>query len=229
MDQHFFYQANPESATFITGVSHDSSDGAWYLHSKDGTAPENKQQITEEEAQKILDSYTWIEIRWLPLKRFGEPPVIIDYSDPYAQYIAESLLRYEDAKNFTYTLMDLNGDGIEELITCRQDTESMDIYTIQNGKLQPYATSISFICEGGILEVCEEDKDQGRYYGFYRCGANGPEFIEKVVRDPITLYWGYAQAGQNGKNVREEKAMAVIASYQRLSLEMKSFTEYPMQ
>lgn len=229
MDQHFFYQANPESATFITGVSHDSSDGAWYLHSKDGTAPENKQQITEEEAQKILDSYTRIEIRWLPLKRFGEPPVIIDYSDPYAQYIAESLLRYEDAKNFTYTLMDLNGDGIEELITCRQDTESMDIYTIQNGELQPYATSISFICEGGILEVCEEDKDQGRYYGFYRCGANGPEFIEKVVRDPITLYWGYAQAGQKGKNVREEKAMAVIASYQRLSLEMKSFTEYPMQ
>ena len=233
MDQHFFYQANPESATFITGVSHDSSDGAWYLHSKDGTAPENKQQITEEEAQKILDSYTRIEIRWLPLKRFGEPPVIIDYSDPYAQYIAESLLRYEDAKNFTYTLMDLNGDGTEELITCQprfgQDSANLDIYTIQNGQLQPYASNISFICEGGVLEECEEDIDQGRYYGFYRCGADGPEFIEKVVRDPTTLYWGYVQAGQEGQNVREEKAMAVIDSYQHLNLEMKPFTEYPMQ
>ena len=37
----------------------------------------------EEEAQNILDSYTRVKFRWLPLKRFGEPPVSMDYSDPY--------------------------------------------------------------------------------------------------------------------------------------------------
>lgn len=231
--QHFFYQANPESPAFITGVSRDTSDGTWYLHSKDGTDPENKTQITEEEAQEILNSYTRIEIRWLPLKRFGEPPVSIEYSDPYAQYVAEALVRYDNARNFTYMRMDLNGDGVEELITRQprfsDSTEDLDIFTVRDGELQQYADGVSFICEGGILEICDNKSDDGRYYGFYRCSENGPEFIEKVVRDPITLYWGYAKAGQNGKTVREEDAMEVIASYQHLSLDMKPFTEYPLR
>ena len=234
MYQHYFYQANAESASFITGVSHDASNGAWYLHSKDGAYTENRKQITEEEAQKILDSYTRVEFRWLPLKRFGEPPVSMDYSDPYAQYIAEALARYDNAKNFSYALVDLNGDSIEELITCQpesgQDTARLRIFTIQDGVLKQYASDISYICTDGILEEYEEGKsDQGEYYAFYRCGATGPEFIEKIVRDPYTLYWGRVQAGQEGRTVREEEAMEVIASYQHLNLDMKLFTEYPMR
>ncbi len=234
MYQHYFYQANAESASFITGVSHDSSNGAWYLHSKDGAYTENRKQITEEEAQNILDSYTRVEVRWLPLKRFGEPPVSMDYSDLYAQYIAEALARYDNAKNFSYALVDLNGDSIEELITCQpesgQDTARLRIFTIQDGVLKQYASDISYICADGILEECEEGKsDQGEYYAFYRCGATGPEFIEKIVRDPYTLYWGRVQAGQEGRTVREEEAMEVIASYQHLNLDMKLFTDYPMR
>lgn len=233
MYQHYFYQANAESASFITGVSYDASDDAWYLHSKDGAYTENRKQITEEEAQNILDSYTRVEFRWLPLKRFGEPPVSMDYSDPYAQYIAEALARYDNAKNFAYALLDVNGDGIEELITRQpgsgQDTASLRIFTIQDGDLKQYASDISYICTGGILEKCEEEQaDQGRYYGFYRCGANGPEFIEKIVRDPYTLYWGRGQAGKDGRTVTEEEAMSVLNSYKRIELDMKPFPEYPL-
>ena len=80
------------------------------------------------------------------------------------------------------------------------------------------------------MEKCEEDNpDQGEYYAFYRCGADGPEFIEKIVRDPITLYWGRSQAGQEGHTVRAEEAQEVIASYQHLSLDMKPFAEYPLK
>lgn len=234
MYQHYFYQANAESASFIIGVSYDASNDTWYLHSKDGAYTENREQIMEEEAQNILDSYTRVKFRWLPLKRFGEPPVSMDYSDPYAQYIAEALVRYDNAKNYTYALVDLNGDSIEELITRQpesgQDTARLRIFTIQDGVLKQYASDISYICADGILEECEEGKsDQGEYYAFYRCGTTGPEFVEKIVRDPYTLYWGRVQAGQEGRTVREEEAMEVIASYQHLSLDMKLFTEYPMQ
>lgn len=229
--QHYFYQANAESASFITGVTYMTSDDTWYLNLKDGT--ENRKQITEEEAQKILDSYTRVEFRWLPLKRFGEPPVSMDYTDPYAQYIAEALVRYDNAKNYTYALMDLNGDSIEELITCQpqsgQDTARLSIYTVQDGELKLYASGISYICAGGILEECEEYDDEGRYYGFYRCGANGAEFVEKIVRDPITLYWGRAQAGQDGRTIREEEAMSVVNSYKRMELDFKPFTDYPLK
>lgn len=232
MYQHYFYQANAESASFITGVTYKTSDDTWYLNLKDGTYTENRKQITEEEAQKILDSYTRVEFRWLPLKRFGEPPVSMDYSDPYAQYIAEALVRYDNAQNYTYALMDLNGDSIEELITCQpesgQDTASLGIFTVQDGELKLYASGISYICAGGILEECEEHADQGRYYGFYRCGANGPEFVEKIVRNPITLYWGRAQAGQDGRTIREEEAMSVVNSYKRMELDFKPFIDYPL-
>lgn len=234
MYQHYFYQANAESASFIIGVSYDASNDTWYLHSKDGAYTENREQIMKEEAQNILDSYTRVKFRWLPLKRFGEPPVSMDYSDPYAQYIAEALVRYDNAKNYTYALMDLNGDNIDELITSQprsgQGVTSLQIFTIQDGERKLYASNISYICTGGILEECEEGQtDPGQYYAFYRCGATGPEFVEKIVRDLYTLYWGRVQAGQEGRTVREEEAMEVIASYQHLSLDMKLFTEYPMQ
>ena len=106
-----------------------------------------------------------------------------------ADMLSGSFTPTTDAKNYTYALMDLNGDSIEELITCQpgsgQDTASLRIFTIQDGELKQYASDISYICAGGILEKCEEEQtDQGRDYGFYRCGANGPEFIEKIVRDP---------------------------------------------
>ena len=234
MYQHYFYQANAESASFITGVSHDSSNGAWYLHSKDGAYTENRKQITEEEAQKILDSYTRVECRWLPLKQFDKAIPTTDYSDPYAQYIADALIRYENVGSFTYAQMDLNGDGVEELITRQpridQDTTDLQIFTIRDGKRELYASNITYVCQGNILEKCEEDNpDQGEYYAFYRCGADGPEFIEKIVRDPITLYWGRSQAGQEGHTVRAEEAQEVIASYQHLSLDMKPFAEYPLK
>lgn len=67
------------------------------------------------------------------------------------------------------------------------------------------------------------------YYAFYRCGVNGPEFIEKIVRDPITLYWGHVEAGKDGRTVTEEEAMLVINSYQRIELDLKPFTKYPLK
>lgn len=234
MYQHYFYQANAESASFLTGVSRDSSDGTWYLHLKDGSYTENRQQITEEEAQNILNSYTRVDFRWLPLKQFGKAIPTADYSDPYAQHIADALIRYENVGSFTYAQMDLNGDGVEELITRQpridQDTTDLQIFTIRDGKRELYASNITYVCQGNILEKCEEDNpDQGEYYAFYRCGADGPEFIEKIVRDPITLYWGRSQAGQEGHTVRAEEAQEVIASYQHLSLDMKPFAEYPLK
>lgn len=181
-----------------------------------------------------MNSYTRVQFRWLPLRQFGKEIPTTDYSDPYAQYIADALTRYENAGSFSYARMDLNGDGVEELITRQpkndQDTADLQIFTIRDGKREVYASNISYICQGNILEECEEESpDWGEYYGFYRCGADGPEFIEKIVRDPITLYWGRGQAGQEGHTVRAEEAQKVIASYHHLNLDMKPFAEYPLR
>lgn len=53
------------------------------------------------------------------------------------------------------------------------------------------------------------------------------EFIEKVVRDPYTLYWGHALAGQDGKTIREDQAWEIINSYKHIDLTMKPSRNIP--
>ena len=228
MFQYNYYQANPESAEFLTGVVYDTKTDKWYRSLDGGT--ENTQPISEAEARGIMDAHPQEEIQWLPLVKFGQPYTYVAYSDPYAAYIANVLDRFSNGEDFTYTLMDLNGDGVQELIIKMPDAQNMGIYTILNGEIKDYAFGVTYICEGNILEECEIWDDTGRrYYGFYRCGAEEAEFIEKVVRDPYTLYWGHAFAGQDGKTIREDQAWEIINSYKHIDLTMKSFTEYPLR
>ena len=228
MFQYNYYQANPESAEFLTGVVHDTVADKWYRSLDGGT--ENTQPISEAEARSIMDAHPQEEIQWIPLVKFGQPYTFVAYADPYSAYIANVLDRFSNGEDFTYTLMDLNGDGVQELITKEPDSTDMQIFTILDGELKEYADDISYICEGNILEACEirEDKED-RYYGFYRCCAEEAAFIEKVVRDPYTLYWGHALAGQDGKTIREDQAWEIINSYKHIDLTMKSFTEYPLR
>lgn len=238
--QHYFYQAEGESASFITGVICDGEN--WYRSLSGGSFEENRELITEEEAQAILDSFTPIEFDWLPLKQYGEPILSITYEDPYARYIASTLERYDDAETFEYTLMDLTEDGEPELVT-RESSYMGDgrkfyelrIHTIKDGELWDMGMDINrftYVCEGGILEESADDPERGQqesYWHYYRCTQNGVESIERVFRDPITMYWGHVVTGQDGKTVTEEKAMSVINSYKRMELDMKPFSEYPFR
>ena len=237
--QYYYYQAGKESATFITGVIHDVNEDIWY-RSLDGSSYDtNREQITAEEAQQIRDSFTKIEVDFLPLVKYGQDVTSIHLTDPYARYIADKMERYEDAVKYQYTLLDVNNDGIEELIT--RDSIMMtngetylilSIHTLRDGELWDMGiNNFTYICEGGILEDSLDFVDYGdgsQYYSFYRCTGNGAEMIEKIVRDPVTLYWGHTLAGQDGKTVTEEKAKSILASYKRLELEWKPFTEYPL-
>lgn len=239
MYQHYYYQANTESATFITGVTRDAT--GWYQNLTDGLEGQ-KTQITESEAQEIMNSYTPIDFEWLPLKRYGEPVLSITYKDPYARYIARTLERYDDADTFEYALMDLTGDGEPELIT-RESSYMGDgrkfydlrVHTIKDGELWDMGIDLNhfaYVCEGGILEESADDPERGQqesYWHYYRCTPNGIESIERISRDPITMYWGHIVTGQDGKTVTEEAAMAVRNSYKRIHLDMKPFEDYPLQ
>ena len=240
--QHYYYQAGPDAATFINGVIYDSTYDEWYRSLSGGAYSENREKIAESEAQEIMNSYTPIDFDWLPLKRYGEPVLSITYKDPYARYIARALERYDDANTFEYTLMDLTGDGEPELIT-RESSYMGDgrkfydlrVHTIRDGDLWDFGIDLNhfaYVCEGGILEESADDPERGQqesYWHYYRCTENGLESIEKVVRDPITMYWGHVVTGQDGKTVTEETAIAVRNSYKRIQLDMKPFSEYPMK
>ena len=236
----YYFRAEAEGLTYLEGL--EKNEDTWYslpVSPTEGPDAEVRTEITEQQAQAIIASYVPLETQpqWQQMKRYGEPVKPIPWTDPYAIYIAEALEWLEDAGKLTYTLMDLNGDGIQELI-------ARDTWTIQAGSTEPeYALSVHTIvdgelvivqgshgmtdvCEGGILMYSEED---GTHYEFYRMKGTELELIEMIYKDRIQKYWVRAVEGENpqSSNCSEETARSYIAQYHPIELNMKPFSEYP--
>ena len=236
----YYFRAEAEGLTFLEGLERE--EGIWYslpvLPPADPRAKE-RTEITEQQAQAIIASYVPLETQpeRQQMKRYGEPVKPIPWTDPYAIYIAEALEWLEDAGKLTYTLMDLNGDGIQELIardtwtTQAGSTEPvyvLSVQTIVDGKLVIVQGShgMTDVCEGGILMYGEED---GTHYEFYRMKGTELELIEMIYQDRIQKYWVRAVEGENpqSSNCSEETARSYIAQYHPIELNMKPFSEYP--
>lgn len=241
-DAWYFYRAEAQTIAYIVGVTYNNRTDVWTLIPDDDPWTEYNRQIPEAEAKQILDAYTRVEFVWRPVKKYGEPYTPVAYSDPYAKYISQLMDRYDEASEYQYMLMDLNGDGVEELITrdnrvqgsYDQESLLLNIHTIEDGKVKKLADGIYHICEGGILEETEEysdPRDTGEFWRYSRLTENGLEMIEKIVRDPVTLVWGRVEAGKEGRDVTEEEAISVVNTYRskRLDMQMKPFSEYPFQ
>ena len=236
----YYFRAEAEGLTFLEGLERE--EGIWYslpvLPAADPRAKE-RTEITEQQAQAIIASYVPLETqpKRQQMKRYGEPVKPIPWTDPYAIYIAKALEWLEDAGKLTYTLMDLNGDGIQELIardtwTIRagstEPVYALSVHTIVDGKLVIVQGShgMTDVCEGGILMYGEED---GTHYEFYRMKGTELELIEMIYQDRIQKYWVRAVEGENpqSSNCSEETARSYIAQYHPIELNMKPFSEYP--
>jgi len=238
--RYYFYRAEAEGASFITGVIYDANEDIWYRSLDGGPYDENREQITTEEAQQIRDSFKRIDVDFLPLVKYGQAVTSIHYTAPYSKYIADKLDRYEEAPDYQYALLDMNGDGVDELITrdniMKTNGETyltLSIHTVRDGELWDMGIyDFAYVCEGGILEKSDDfvgREDGSLYHAFYRYTDNGFEMIEKVVRNPISLHWGHALlAGPDRKTVTEEKAKSILNSYKRMELDWKPFSEYPL-
>lgn len=235
-NRYYFYQADAEGVTFLTGLSRSVKTGQWYRNDEAG----NQTEITVTEAQAIRDTYPNIDFHWTPLKYYGKDYTPPNYSDPYANHIANVLDRLEKAQNYEYALLDIDGNGVQELIAKDSPQERdhqtyyyLSVYTIQDGEVKKVAGGISHILEGGILESSDEHAPGNinrAFYEFYRYAEDGGQLIEKVMYEPDG-YWARQEHGKNGHAVQEEEALSVINAYKvkRIELDMKPFSEYPMK
>ena len=235
----YYFRAEAEGLTYLEGL--EKNEDTWYslpVSPTEGPDAEVRTEITEQQAQTIIASYVPLETQpqWQQMKRYGEPVKPIPWTDPYAIYIAEALEWLEDAGKLTYTLMDLNGDGIQELIArdvwtiprgCTEPEYEFSVHTIVDGELELVTDdSMTGVCEGGILMYSEKD---GTYYAFYRMKGTELELIEMIYQDRIQKYWVRAVEGENpqSSNCSEETARSYIAQYHPIELNMKPFSEYP--
>lgn len=234
-NRYYFYQADAEGVTFLTGLSRSVKTGQWYRNDEAG----NKTEITVAEAETIRDTYPNIDFGWTPLKYYGKDYTPPNYSDPYANHIANVLDRLEKAQNYEYALLDIDGNGVQELIAKDSPQERdhqtyyyLSVYTIQDGEVKKVAYGISHILEGGILESSDEHAPGNinrAFYEFYRYTEDGGQMIEKVMYEPDG-YWARQENGKDGRAVQEEEALSVINAYKakRIELDMKPFSQYPM-
>lgn len=239
-DTRYYFQAGDTGTTYLVGLE-QQREGEWYLLPEfpaADPAARVRQKTDAQRVQEIVDSHPRIELQWQLMKRFGQPVVTKTYTDPYAAYIAKQLDRYDDAKTYTYALMDLDGNGVDELI-CRdvwtshngQTEYILSIHTIVNGELSNMGMDLGFnyVCEDGVLEESEEESGGGAYYQYYKIENGTAVKTDKIVQDRSTRYWGLGKDGAECKTVWEEEARAVIASHKRIELDMKPFTAYPLK
>ena len=237
----YYLRADADGLTFLEGLW--KIDDTWYSLPERPTAnPRDtvKTAITDEQAEAIIASYVPLENqpeRQL-MKNWGEPVKTIPWTDPYARYIADMQDRFEDSGKFTYALMDLNGDGIDELLTKDVWSDPDDlgrpdyklaVHTIVDGKLvTPKTSGFTGVCENGVLMRFQNRA--GTDYEFFKMVGSEIVSIERIWQDPVGLYWSRFVSSDTEHPetaFSEETAREYIGAYKPITLVMKPFEEYP--
>ena len=235
----YYFRAEADGLTYLEGL--EKVENSWYslpVSPVEDPKTEVQTAITEQQAQAIIASYVPLETQpeRQQMKRYGEPvKPIPSWTDPYAMYIAEALEWYEDSGKFAYALIDLNGDGIQELIArnvwtiptgCTEPEYALSVHTIVDGKrVLVSEASVTDVCEGGILMYSQKD---GLYYAFFRMKGTELELIEEIFQDSVQKYWWRVVEGENpqSSHCSEETARSYIAQYHPIELNMKPFSEF---
>lgn len=236
----FYLRADADGLTFLEGLQKDGD--TWYsLPERPAPSPSStkKVPITNDQAEATMASY--VPLTEQPerqlMKKWGQPVETTPWTDPYARYIAEMQDRFEDSGRFTYALIDLNGDGIDELVTKDVGTDYDDlgrpdyklaVHTIVDGKLiTPKAIGFTAVCENSILMY---QNRAGTDYEFFKMTGSEIVSIERIWQDPLGLYWTRFVSGdtEHAENAfSEETARTYINAYKPAALTMKPFSEYP--
>ena len=130
-----------------------------------------------------------------------------------------------------YALVDLDGDGDDELLIFGDD-QLYALYVLRNDQPDEQLTwkmhhnserlSIQF-CENNVVKVCQEDAAGAIDISFYQVGRDGVGDLSLVMVNNV-LYTpdGQWYAGPNAKDavaVTESEAQALVASYVPVEIE----------
>lgn len=156
------------------------------------------------------------------------------YSDSFDSYIPY-ILEYASQEYHYYTLMDLDGNGIDELLWGTQDGYIYEVAVMVDGEVT--LRFDDYLCEGNIL-LCELNHDEyapggvedreGKFCTSYQYNTL-MERIVKLYDLPERDQWVEVRPGQEDRFIPEEEAKQIMEQFPVVELDMKPLAEYPLK
>lgn len=211
--------------------------------------------ITEEEYYEYCNSKERVVLDMLPLTDYPLPEPAnyntdgkdITYYNTRGSY--EEIIRFyilnplEVAPGVfdepKYVLMDLDGDGQEEMIV--DEAEYRAVYTMADGKAIPMYSGTTYngvalnICRGNIIEIIHSYSGNNKVYCYYRMSGTKGEMVEYLrydaERNPLNPWFRSSDA--TGQDVSLEPITKaefenIQEIYAPIELDWKPITEYPL-
>lgn len=158
-----------------------------------------------------------------------DPVSLSSYAD-WIDYMAKEM-KYQDLK---YALMDVNEDGVEELLLQCEHLENYNgdknsfwgLFTIENGEVKTIVRgslrgSNFYICQGGIIE--EAFTDSHYYFTMDGSMAESVECFEGTWYHKLVAAPG--KGDEQSDAVTEEEVDTIIASYPHIDIQFRSVEE----
>lgn len=154
------------------------------------------------------------------------------YSDSFESYIPY-ILKYAPAQYHYYALLDLDGNGTNELLWGTKDGHIYEVAVMVDGEVT--LRFDDYLCEGNVL-LCELNHDEyapggaanlvGNLCTSYQYNTLS-ELIVKLYDLPAADQWVEVRPGQEDRIITEAEAKQIMAQYPVVNLDMKPFSEYP--
>ena len=202
-------------------------------------------EITSEEAQAIMARYPHVELNWLPLMEYplSENATLGDYlnekdvrlsGEALRQRYRDELLDMQDMHYSHYRILDINGDGVDDLLLKGQDdsfTGTTDFYwialTYRYGQIIGFGSDF-YLCENNVLERVYTRHAGGlgvekQGHVFLRYDGLRREDLDQVIYNKSTAGW--QTDWWDEEPISEAEAQAILAKYPRIDQGMRPISE----
>ena len=197
----------------------------------------DKTEISQDEAATIMAKYPRIQLDWKPLVDYplDESGLTlgsylkakdVQPSDDELLRIYKDCLSRQDSFYTHYRIMDINGDGVKDLLRSGDGDQYWDIVTYRYGNLQLLPTTGFYLCENNVMEQIELfNRDEGveiEGTRFLRCNGFDREELDFVAYNKATASW---QSDYIGTPMSEADAKAILARYSRVDQGMQPISQ----